>query len=158
MLLITCDIDSRSVRSWYDRPIVYVAASPVEFMLPPTAFHGFVHFRPRTIVPRTARVVRTSKRWNASNGALPYGEANLWTKFRRGWKQLWLTLGSWPQMLRIRPDHLHECKRCSECCKTSWSVSAHLSIRHEYLEILLGRSTASTAVAVAMWKSAVYIA
>ena len=92
MLLITCDIDSRSVRSWYDRPIVYVAASPVEFMLPPTAFHGFVHFRPRTIVPRTARVVRTSKRWNASNGTLPYGEANLWTKFHRGWKYFWLTL------------------------------------------------------------------
>jgi hypothetical protein len=45
------------VRSWYDRLIAYVAASPVEFMLPP-AFLGFVHFRACTIVPRTARAVR----------------------------------------------------------------------------------------------------
>ena len=63
MLLITCDIDSRSVRSWCDRPIAYVAASPVEFMLPP-AFLGFKHFRPRTVVPRTAVTARDSRRTN----------------------------------------------------------------------------------------------
>ena len=57
MLLITCDSDSRSVRS---SDMAAVAASHDEFKLPP-AFLGFVIFRPRTIVPRTARTVRPFK-------------------------------------------------------------------------------------------------
>ena len=62
-----------------------VAASPIEFTLPP-AFLGFVHFRTRTIVSRTARAVRpfNIKQMKCEQWRYPYGEANLCTKFRRG--------------------------------------------------------------------------
>ena len=48
-----------------------------------------------------------------------YNEASLWTMFVADENNP----GSRPQVLWIKP----ECKQCSECCKTSWSVSAYLS-------------------------------
>ena len=65
----------------------------------------------------------TSDRWKANNGALPYGEANLWTKFRRGWQQLWLALSWRLQMLRIRIYRLSAIKhvdRLSTFIYSTW--------------------------------------
>jgi hypothetical protein len=85
MLLITCDSDTRSVRSYYTAA---VAASHDEFVLPPCNIPLICIFSEvaRSSISHSSRrpTIQKSNRWNANNGALPCGEANLWTTFRRG--------------------------------------------------------------------------